>query len=375
MRIVQVANFVTPTSGGLRRTLEALGPRYVAAGHSCTLVHPGPSRQSSVLDGVRIEQVPGPPLPMSGGYRVLTRRSPLQRVLEAARPDVVELSDKTTLSWVPAWLQRRSIPTVLIAHDRHDAMLAGTLPDWVPWRSVIGSLAARSAESSAALVCASEFCAEQFGASVGVTRVPLGVDLRTFHPDRGPAPRGLGDDAIPLAFVGRLSPEKRPAVAVEAIGELVDRGRDVTLRVVGDGPLRGQLEAQAMGLPVRFVGHLDARRSVATIVAGARVMLAPCATETFGLAVLEALACGTPVVVPPDGGAKELIAPGAGLVCRPDPVSLADAVERVLDASPAEQTRMCRAHAEGFSWNATADAMLGLFEHVCASRASHAPVA
>jgi alpha-1,6-mannosyltransferase len=99
MRIVQVANFVTPTSGGLRRTLEALGPRYVTAGHSCTLVHPGPSRQSSVLDGVRIEQVPGPPLPMSGGYRVLTRRSPLQRVLDAARPDVVELSDKTTLSW------------------------------------------------------------------------------------------------------------------------------------------------------------------------------------------------------------------------------------------------------------------------------------
>lgn len=104
-------------------------------------------------------------------------------------------------------------------------------------------------------------------------------------------------------------------------------------------------------------------------------MLAPCGTETFGLAVLEALACGTPVIVPPDGGAKELIAPGTGLVCRPDPVSLADAVERLLDESLAEQTRMCRAHAERFSWDATASAMLGLFEHVCTSRASHAPVA
>ncbi|MDQ3543403.1 MAG: hypothetical protein M3431_06020 [Actinomycetota bacterium] len=103
MRIVQVANFVTPTSGGLRRTLEALGPRYVEAGHRSTFVHPGPSRQSGVVSGVRVEQIAGAPLPMSGGYRVITRRVPLQRLLTAIRPDVVELSDKTTLSWLPEW--------------------------------------------------------------------------------------------------------------------------------------------------------------------------------------------------------------------------------------------------------------------------------
>ncbi len=92
MRVVQVANFVTPTSGGLRRTLIALGPRYVEAGHRCTFVHPGPSRQSGVVSGVRVEQIAGAPLPMSGGYRVITRRVPLQRLLTAIRPDVVELS-------------------------------------------------------------------------------------------------------------------------------------------------------------------------------------------------------------------------------------------------------------------------------------------
>ena len=375
MRIVQIANFVTPTSGGLRRTLEALGPRYVAAGNRCTLVHPGPSRQTSVVNGVRIEQLPGPSLPLSGGYRVLTRRTPLQRVLDAARPDVVELSDKTTLSWVPAWLQRRGVPTVLVAHDRHDAMLAGTLPEWLPWRAVIGTFAARTAEASAAVVCASDFCAEQFAPDVGMTRVPLGVDLHTFHPSCAPAMQGLRDDAIPLAFVGRLSPEKRPGVAVDTVRELVARGRNVFLRVIGGGPLRGQLEAQAMGLPVRFVGHLDDRPSVATIVAGARVMLAPCGTETFGLAVLEALACGTPVVVPPDGGASELVTRETGHVARPDPRSMADAVELLLDGDAADQSRACRAHAERFSWDATAAAMLALLEHVCSSSVTQAPVA
>jgi alpha-1,6-mannosyltransferase len=375
MRIVKLANFVTPTSGGLRRTLEALGPRYVAAGHRCTLIHPGPTRRSSVVHGVRVEQIPGPTLPMSGGYRVLTRRTPLQRVLDAARPDVVELSDKTTLSWVPAWLQRRGVPTVLIAHDRHDAMLAGTLPDWLPWRAVIGSLATRASDASAAVVCASDFCAEQFGTDVDIARVPLGVDLRTFHPGRAPAPLAVGGEAIPLVFVGRLSTEKRPAAAIDATRELVARGRNVTLRVIGDGPLRGQLEAHAIGLPVRFVGHLDDRRSVATIVAGARVMLAPCGTETFGLAVLEALACGTPVVVPPDGGAKELLAPGTGEVVPPTPTAIADAVDRLLADPRAELTRRCRSHAERFSWDATARIMLGVLARVSATSATQAPVA
>lgn len=369
MRIVQVANYVTPTSGGLRRTLEALGPRYVDAGHRCTLVHPGPSRQSGVANGVRVEQIPGAPLPMSGGYRVITRRGPLQRLLTRARPDVVELSDKTTLSWLPAWLQRRGIPTVLIAHDRHDAMLDGTLPNWLPWRSVIGAMALKAAASSAVVVCASDFCAEQFvGPVPRLDRVPLGVDLDLFHPRRAPDVSALGQETIPLAFVGRLWPEKRPALAIEAVRELVSRGLGVKLRVVGDGPLRGELEARAIGLPVKFVGHLDDRASVATILAGARVMIAPCGTETFGLAVLEAMACGTPVVVPPDGGARELVVAGTGIVAAADARAIADAAGRIIGAPAGARSRLCRTHAEQFSWDATAQSMLELFDRVGSER-------
>ena len=365
MRIVQVANFVTPTSGGLRRTLEALGPRYVEAGHRCTFVHPGPSRQSGVVSGVRVEQIAGAPLPMSGGYRVITRRVPLQRLLTAIRPDVVELSDKTTLSWLPEWLWRHGIPTVLFAHDGHDAMLDGTLPNWLPWRSAIGAMATKTAASSAAVVCASDFCAEQFGEPFDrLCRVPLGVDLDTFHPRRAPDVRTLGPEPIPLAFVGRLSPEKRPALAIEAVRELVSRGVDVKLRVVGDGPLRGQLEALAMGLPVMFIGHLENRASVATILAGARAIITPCGTETFGLAVLEAMACGTPAIVPPDGGAKELVVDGTGLVVAPSAAAIADAVGRILEGPAGAQSRLCRTHAEQFSWDATAAKMLELLRDV-----------
>ena len=178
----------------------------------------------------------------------------------------------------------------------------------------------------------------------------------------------MGDEAIPLVFVGRLSPEKRPSGGDRATANPSRRGPNVTLRVVGDGPLRGQLEAQAIGLPVRFVGHLDDRRSIATIVAGARVMLAPCGTETFGLAVLEATACGTPVLVPPDGGAKELLAPGTGAVVEPDAKAIAAATLALLDGDIAEQRRHCRSHAEQFTWDAAAAAMLDVFVDVVSRR-------
>ena len=178
----------------------------------------------------------------------------------------------------------------------------------------------KTAASSAAVVCASDFCAEQFGEPFDrLYRVPLGVDLDTFHPRRAPDVRTLGPEPIPLAFVGRLSPEKRPALAIEAVRELVSRGVDVKLRVVGDGPLRGQLEALAMGLPVMFVGHLENRAWVATILAGARAIIAPCGTETFGLAVLEAMACGTPAIAldntafPEFAGGVAWLLPDAGV--------------------------------------------------------------
>ncbi len=365
MRIVQVANFVTATSGGLRRTLEALGPRYVSAGHRCTLVHPAAERESVMCDGVRVERIPGVSLPMSGGYRVIARRAHLAHVLADERPDVVELSDKTTLSWLPEWLRRRGVPTVLLAHDRHDVMLDGTLPGWLPWRELIGALARRAVRHSAAVVCASAFCAEQFaGCDVPVRRIPLGIDLDVFHPSYGPSGRMLGEESIALAFIGRLSTEKRPGLAVAAARYLVEGGADVRLRVVGDGPLRGALEGQALGLPVTFSGHLEDRASVATILAGARVLLAPCGTETFGLAVLESMACGTPVIVPPDGAARELVVPGTGAVVEPDAKAIAAATLALLDGDIAEQRRHCRSHAEQFTWDAAAAAMLDVFVDV-----------
>lgn len=367
MRIVQIANYVTPTSGGQRQALLELAARYTHAGHECTLVVPGARAESRAEGPVSVEQLVGVPVPASGGYRTILRRAPLRRLLVRLRPDVVELSDKTTLAWLPRWLEARGVPTVLLAHDRHDAMLSGTLPDWLPWRPVVRTWAHRASNNSAAVVCASAFCAEQFRVA-SVRRIPLGVDLDTFRPMVDP-PAAEGTQR--LVFVGRLSPEKRPLLAIAALRLLRRDGVDARLLIVGDGPLRREVADAVRGLPVDVLGHVAERSRLAALLAGSRVMVAPCATETFGLAVLEAMACGTPVVVPGRGAAQELLGPGTGQVVAGDGArALADAVLRVLDGDRAYQSQRCRARAEHFSWDRAAGAMLATFAEVCAAAPS-----
>ena len=360
MRIVQLANYVTAGSGGQRRALIEMGTRYAAAGHEVTLVVPSGCTDPTAWPaaGVAVVEVPSVRVPRSGGYRAIVRRAPLRQALIGLRPDVVELADKTTLSWVPGWLRARSVPTVLVAHERHDSMLATSLPSWLPWRRVVRRMASRTAAASAAVVCASSFCARQFHPAVPVRRVALGVDLDLFRPACGP-PAARGQ----LVFVGRLSPEKDPLTAVAVVRDLVRAGHDVRLVVVGDGPLREQVARAAQDLPIELLGHVADRTVVRDALAASNVLLAPCATETFGLAVLESLACGTPAVVPRGGAARELLVAGTGVIADAEP-NMVRAVGALLAGDRRVQRERCRAHAMQYGWDASVAAMLDVFADV-----------
>ena len=200
--------------------------------------------------------------------------------------------------------------------------------------------------------------------ATNVSIVPLGVDLDVFHPHARERPADVnGDDnEVSLVYVGRLSREKRPEVAIEALRAVRARGVAARLRMVGDGPRRPALEAQARDLPVVFTGHLHDRGELARYLARADVALAPCPYETFGLAALEALACGTPVVTADRGAVPELVLAGqgaaTGAVAAPDPVSVAAAVIDVVRHPREETRRAARDRAEQYPWARTVREML-----------------
>ncbi|MFK4226043.1 glycosyltransferase [Streptomyces sp. NPDC019890] len=364
LRIVRLANFVTPASGGLRTALRELGKGYLAAGHEPVLIVPGDVESDQFTPQGRVITLPGPELPGTGGYRVLAARRRLRDVLEILEPDRLEVSDRTTLRWTGEWARRRRIPSVMVSHETAD----GVLRTWGLSESLAGRTAdrlnRRTAWAYSRIVCTTEWAEREFvriGAR-NVVRAPLGVDLRRCRPGRRStvlrAKYAAGAEVL-LLLCSRLSVEKRPGMALDALAELRGRGVRASLVVAGDGPLRTALtrRARAERLPAVFLGHVGDREAVADLQASADLCLAPGPAETFGLSALEALACGTPVVASASSALPEVVG-DAGAAAVDTPEDFADAVEKLLARPEPDRREAARARAELFDWQRSVDAFL-----------------
>jgi len=353
--IAQVANFYSPTSGGLRTAVEALGRGYQSAGLERTLVVPGPHRSIDYSAAGRRVTIPGRPLPGSP-YRVFAGTHSLLSVLDGLEPDRIEVHDKLHARAVAQWANRRGVPAVLVSHERLDGILAARLPGWFPLPATADAWNGRLVAAFDQIVCSSRYAAVELERVGGRPQViPLGVDLDVFHPSAG-APSC--DRYVVMA--GRLSSEKRPDLSIAAFATAHALGLAARLVVVGAGRSESALRRQAAGLPVTFAGHVSHRGSMAALLAGASALVAPCPVETFGLAVLEALACGTPAVVPAAGAAPELVTTGCGLVVAPEVDAFAAGLVELLGpTSPASRAR-ARARAEAHPWSATVGSILAL---------------
>jgi alpha-1,6-mannosyltransferase len=303
---------------------------------------------------------------------MVARPASVLRELDRLRPDSVEVSDKATMVAAGEWARARGVGAVLFSHERLDLWLAARLP--ALWRHAGDALAPavgrwnrRLAARFDVVVVTSAFARDEF-ARLGVKtlrRVPLGVDLTTFRPTAS-----LPDnEAARLVYAGRLSPEKNPGAVIEAVKLLVRNGTTVNLDVYGTGSALPALRRAATALPVTFHGHVSGRARLATALAGADVAFAPSAAETFGLSVLEALACGTPVVAANTGGAGELLAPGAGVAVAATPEGIAHGVFEVISWPVADRRAAARRQAERFPWSATVEQMLDLHATVGAAAA------
>ncbi|MGI8530989.1 MAG: glycosyltransferase [Geodermatophilaceae bacterium] len=351
-RIVQVANFVAPHSGGLRTALDRLAAGYNAHGYDVVQVIPGRSdSETPAAWGTRVT-LRAPAIPGTG-YRMFTGTDAVTPMLTRLRPYRLEVHDRATLRGLGTWAARRDVRSLVVSHERLDRLLAQWLPTWLPLRAAADRSNRALAAGFDAVVCTTGWAAEEFTrlGTPNLHCVPLGVDLRGFDPGRATASVRAAlaspDEAL-LLLVSRLSREKRPGLAIEAVRELARRGRRSQLVVAGDGPLRRRLQVQAADLPVRFLGFVAEADRLAGLLSCADVFLAPGPVETFGLAALEALASGTPVVANAASALPEVLG-SAGVAAAGTAAAFADAVETLLDTARHD----ARARAELFPWSTT----------------------
>lgn len=377
LRIAQLANFVGPTSGGMKVAINELGRGYLGHGARRMLIIPGPRDQVTESDDGIVAEIRAPKV--SSAYRMIVEPRRAFELLAKFAPTSVECSDKWTLSSVGGWAARRGVGSVLFSHERLDDMASNWLRSRRFAKPVVKGMNRRLARDFDRVVVTSDYSSGEWtGSDAELRKVPLGVDLETFRPDQpagaessflGSSPlEGVGDGEperdrpLQLCYAGRMSHEKHPQLAVAAACELHRRGADFELHMYGTGPDLEKLRQQAGNAPIFFDGFLPGRAEVARVLAGSDISLSVSPTETFGLAVLEALACGTPVVTSDRGGARELITSRCGEWGTPDAPGIADAIERLASRLDAGVRLAARSHACEYDWTRPVSRMMEIHE-------------
>ena len=369
MKIMHIANFYGPKSGGIRTTLHELGKGYISKGHEFIYVVPGSSFYcEETPSGTRVT-VPSFILPFSGGYRVILNKRAIKRLIITLAPDRLEVSDRLTLSSLGKWAVARGIPSSVFSHESLTGLVRTYLPvnltKFVNWHN--RRLAARFTH----VIATTNFAASEFRriGTQNLAQIPLGVDLTSFSPTfyNQELRESLAKGAkYLLVHCGRLSPEKQPQRSFEAVAELKKRGIDVHLVYVGGGPLWSKLRQNSKGLPVTFLGYIADRKRVAEILASADISIAPGPIETFCLAALESLASGTPVVASETSAVGEFLlidqSDSVGAVAANNGIAFANAIEKFIQKIEVEPDlyQRCHEQSENYPWSSTISLMLTL---------------
>jgi len=361
MRIAQLVNRVQPAYGGVSRAVDRLGQGYAERGHTRLVIRPGAEDTVETTAAGTVVTIASPT--RVSGHRIITNLRKVAQVLDRFGPDSVEVSDKATLAASCLWARRRGVGSVLVSHERLDDLASLFLELEVSREvHVLNRWLARTYDK---IVVTTRYSAgEWINTKAKLAVVPFGVDVSQFADRNGPREPGT---ALRLIHVGRLSREKSPHLAVATAVELERRGVDVQLNVYGAGPHADELRTLAGGAPVFFHGYVDSRAALAAEYRAADIALSVCPAEAFGLAALEALACGTPVVTADRGGARELVDASCAEWGSPDPVFLADAVQRLaarLGRDEAGVRQAARACAERYPWETAITAMLAVHQQV-----------
>lgn len=197
------------------------------------------------------------------------------------------------------------------------------------------------------------------GPRVRVTVVPNGIDLeviRNSHPDA---------NRVDIVTVGRLLPHKNVDLLLDAVALLHAWGQPVTCRVIGEGPQSSALHDQARRLGIEHVvdfrHNIWEQKDAYSLMKSAKVAVFPTSREGFGIAVLEAIACGLPVVTTSaqDNLAQHLVVRSAtGVLCEPSSAAIAEAVRDVLtrhSGKPPQESGGQEPWLEAHSWDSAVD--------------------
>ena len=347
-----------PQAGGAEVHLHEIFRRLVEWGHSVTLLcsaWPGCARRAA-LDGIEVHRV--------GSRYTLSLAAPwyFKRRLRRERFDVVVEDLNKVPFFSPFW--GLGAPVTLIVHHLFGtaAFKEASFPvagaTWLLERPVPRVF--RSVPTAAVSESTADDLARRGMPRGGIEVIPNGVDLEVLSP---PGP----DERFPeptLLYVGRLKRYKRVDLLLQAVASLVRKGVSCRLLVAGRGDDLSRLEAlrASLGLEghVEFLGFVSEAKK-RDLFRSSWIHLLTSVKEGWGIANLEAAACGTPTIASDVPGLRDSVVDGRTgfLVPHADVKALAGRIEELLENED-QRVRLgkgARSFAEGFGWDSSARAM------------------
>lgn len=364
MHIADITMFYAPASGGVRTYLDAK--------HHRLGTHPG-IRHSLLIPGARsgehdgVHTVASPAVPFGKGYRFPVRLAPWCKALRRLQPDLIEVGDPYLTAWAALDARRQwDVPVIGFYHSDLPLLASNRMGTWCT-PNVEAYVRTLYGHFDRVLAPSQVIADKLMRLRVRNVHVqPLGVDLHTFTPAaRDPGLRaelGIAADTHLLIFAGRGAKEKNLPVLLRCMQHLGERYH---LLLVGSSM------PTAVPDNVTVVDQFCPAAQVARLMASADALLHAGDQETFGLVLLEAMACGLPVVAVAAGAFSEIVTPECGLLCAPgDPRAMASAVAELLRHDPKRLGRQARRHVEQqYSWDRVVDSLLHHYRAVVAGQA------
>lgn len=361
MRVVLTTESFLPYVSGVTVSVDALARGLGDRGHEVLVVAPRPAR------GRRVEPVgspgPDPRMAWMSSYALPVVAPPDYRMpwpnpwaaawreARRFRPDVVH-AHSPFVSGALARRLARSVgaPLVFTHHTRFDDYSHYLGPAAAPGRWLTDAWLRSYWRGCAAVIAPSEDLAGSIRERLGTTArprvavIPTGIDvegIRAATPIDPRGPAGWPADAIVVASLGRLAPEKSPDLLLEAVLRAMDQVPRLHLLVVGGGPSHAALERRASSTEhaarIRFSGPLPRPDAIASIK-GADLFAFASRSETQGLVLAEALAAGLPAIALDGPGVGDSVRHGIdGEIVPSEPA--ATVAQRLADAIAGHATR------------------------------------
>ena len=357
MKIADVSGFYSETGGGVASYVRQKLDLAARWGHEVVVIAPGARSRVEPRPGGRIVWVESPGMPFDPNYHMFLTRQKVWEVLDREGPDVVEGSSPWRGGWLAGNWPGQAVKS-LVFHQDFIAGYPYTLLGGVLSRPSIDALFApywgyvrRLSACFDVTVTGGDWLAERlerFGIHNPVS-VPFGIETGLFSPDkRDPVLRrellaacGAPPDGKLLLAVGRLHPEKRHRTIIEGFARARALRPDLGLVIIGDGPLRANVETWAARTGnVHVAGPIADRERLAGCMASGDMLVHGSGAETYGLVVAEAICSGLAVVAPDTGGAADLARRGVSRVyATGDPESCGTAILELLAAVEAPGRR------------------------------------